>query len=439
MQNGGLRTKGMIKTSIPEKPLITVVTVVYNGEATLEQTIQSVVNQTYDNVEYIIIDGDSTDGTLDIIKKYEDKIDYWQSEPDKGIYDAMNKGIELATGDWINFMNSGDEFYTEDVIEDLYKNDWKDVDIIYGDSISESETSLQYLFAEEPIVNLETHPIYRHGASFVRLIKHKEYIFNLSKIKEIGFALDYDCIYNFYKLGFHFFYVHKFFMKYTLDGVSNNEIKSLYYNSLITNISRFRYIINLLKLITKKILKTKYLFFICYFFYSFLVYLQNYLVCVIPLSFMRKVFMKLLGVRMGKNTNINMKQYLMLNLSKRLRIGNNCHINHGCFFDARDNIFIGNNVSISHNVTFNTMSHDINSLLFKTKFARIKIEDNVWIGINATILQGVKVGTGAVIAAGSVVTKDVPDFAVVAGIPAKIIGYRPKKLDYTVKWTTLFS
>lgn len=75
----------------------------YNGESTLEQTIQSVVNQTYDNVEYIIIDGVSTDGTLDIIKKYEDKIDYWQSEPDKGIYDAMNKGIELAFGDWINF------------------------------------------------------------------------------------------------------------------------------------------------------------------------------------------------------------------------------------------------------------------------------------------------------------------------------------------------
>lgn len=129
MENGGLRTHGITKKLTDEKPLISIVTVVYNGESTLEQTIQSVLNQNYDNVEYIIVDGGSKDRTLDIIKKYEDKIDYWQSEPDKGIYDAMNKGINLASGDFINFMNSGDYFANEFVIEKISKFSQ---DIIYG-------------------------------------------------------------------------------------------------------------------------------------------------------------------------------------------------------------------------------------------------------------------------------------------------------------------
>jgi glycosyltransferase involved in cell wall biosynthesis len=116
MQSGGLRTKGIIKQSLPDQPLITVVTVVRNGEKTLEETILSVINQTYQNVEYIIVDGTSTDGTLDIIRKYEERIDYWMSEPDAGIYDAMNKSLELAHGEWILFMGSDDVFYSNTVL-----------------------------------------------------------------------------------------------------------------------------------------------------------------------------------------------------------------------------------------------------------------------------------------------------------------------------------
>ena len=91
-------------------PLITIITVVYNGEKFLEKTIKSVINQSYQNIEYIIIDGGSTDGTVDIIKKYEDRIDYWGSERDDGIYDAMNKGLEVSTGEGILFLNAGDYF-----------------------------------------------------------------------------------------------------------------------------------------------------------------------------------------------------------------------------------------------------------------------------------------------------------------------------------------
>ena len=108
---GGLRTRGYFKKSYENKPLISIITVVYNGEKYLEETIQSAINQTYDNMEYIIIDGGSTDGTLDIIKKYEEKIDYWVSERDSGIYDAMNKGITLCSGNIIGIVNADDLLY----------------------------------------------------------------------------------------------------------------------------------------------------------------------------------------------------------------------------------------------------------------------------------------------------------------------------------------
>ncbi len=115
---GGLRLKSIFKNGNETKPLISVITVVFNGEKYLEQAILSVTQQTYDNIEYIIIDGGSTDSTLDIIRKYEDYIDFWKSEKDKGIYNAMNKGISLCTGDFIGFVNSDDYLY-HDTLEKL--------------------------------------------------------------------------------------------------------------------------------------------------------------------------------------------------------------------------------------------------------------------------------------------------------------------------------
>lgn len=114
---GGLRTRGGYKHSLPDKPLISVTTVVFNGAATLEHTIRSVIEQAYDNVEHIIIDGGSTDATLDILRKYDTSIDYWISEKDAGIYDAMNKGIALARGDYIGMLNADDYFASSSALE----------------------------------------------------------------------------------------------------------------------------------------------------------------------------------------------------------------------------------------------------------------------------------------------------------------------------------
>ena len=108
---GGLRTRGIYKHSSNIKPLISVITVVLNGEKYLEEAISSIIKQTYDNIEYIIIDGGSTDRSLDIIQKYENHIDLWITEKDSGLYNAMNKGIALSSGDFVGFVGSDDYLY----------------------------------------------------------------------------------------------------------------------------------------------------------------------------------------------------------------------------------------------------------------------------------------------------------------------------------------
>jgi len=143
---GGLRHKGYFKESYAGKPLISIITVVFNCVDHLEETILSVINQTYDNVEFIIIDGGSTDGTLDIIKKYSDKIDYWLCERDNGIYDAWNKALKISSGQWIGFLGA-DDFYEFNALQHYVKkiNQLKEVEFISSQSslITKDKRSLK--------------------------------------------------------------------------------------------------------------------------------------------------------------------------------------------------------------------------------------------------------------------------------------------------------
>ena len=114
-------------------PVLSVITVVYNDEKNIERTIKSVVNQTYPHIEYIVIDGASTDKTLEIIRRYDKQISRIVSEPDKGIYDAMNKALKWAIGDYLLFMNSGDEIFDKSTVERLFSLS-PDADIYYGET-----------------------------------------------------------------------------------------------------------------------------------------------------------------------------------------------------------------------------------------------------------------------------------------------------------------
>ena len=190
-------------------PLISVVTVSYNAVSVIEQTIFSVINQTYPNVEYIIIDGGSTDGTVDIIKKYADKITYWVSEPDKGIYDAMNKGIELATGEWINFMNAGDSFYSFSILELIFGQTIFSNDIIYGDTLFLAP-NLEYVRKTLPLDTISRCMPFGHQSTFVKTLLMKEQKFDVSFISR-G---DYNFFYQMYYANKSFCHIKQIIARY---------------------------------------------------------------------------------------------------------------------------------------------------------------------------------------------------------------------------------
>lgn len=118
------------------QPTFSIITVVFNGEAHIESTIQSVINQTYPQVDYLIIDGASKDSTVDIIKKYAEKYPLrWLSERDKGLYDAMNKGLKMAKGDFVLFLNAGDRLISKDTLEKIAGYATSETDILYGETM----------------------------------------------------------------------------------------------------------------------------------------------------------------------------------------------------------------------------------------------------------------------------------------------------------------
>lgn len=182
---------------------ISVVTVCYNAVESIEETILSVLNQTYHNIEYIVIDGSSTDGTVEIIKKYADRLAYWVSEPDKGIYDAMNKGIAAATGDYINFMNAGDKFYANnsivDVVDIISTDDKK---IYYGDTWYKTEYK-NFIYDTVDYSDLTYRMPFCHQSVFIETNLHKKHLFDIS-YRSSG---DYELFWRLYHNGVTFRYI----------------------------------------------------------------------------------------------------------------------------------------------------------------------------------------------------------------------------------------
>lgn len=451
----------MLKTTT-QTPRISVITVVFNDVDHICSTIESVFEQTYPNIEYLVIDGGSTDGTKEAIATHGDRIDFFVSEPDDGMYDALNKGIEKASGDWVIVLNSGDTFCSPTALADVMSQKatqkqeasekeevrgvsaagkelpiYEIADVIYGNSIELDGNSERYLAAGDNPDELAVHSIYRHGSSLVRTEVHREFLYDLSKRPKIGYALDWDAIYRMHQAGKRFVKADVFIETYQREGMSNHPLRNYLINYRVTRAGGFslRKVKFLVSGITITLLKASGI-------YRFLKgfgveYMVNDVLPHIPFWSWRRFYLRRLGMKIGKNSFISKRLYVTN--PNRVYVGEGSHLNLDVHLDARGGISIGRGVSVSFGVRIITGGHDVNSSSFRGIFSPITIGDNAWIGANAVILQGVSIGQGAVVAAGAVVTKDVPPFSIVGGVPAKIIGERNKNLNYQCEWNVPFT
>lgn len=207
------------------QPTISVITICYNSNNEIEKTIKSVLNQNYPFIDYIIIDGGSNDGTLDILKKYESKISTLISEPDNGIYDAMNKGIKLAKGSWINFMNAGDEFYNESICTLIVDNiKISEFDVIYGDCVAiDKDNKLEVVIKSKSLNKFWEGLIFSHQSCFIKSELLKSYLFNL----QYKIAADYYQILSLYCDGKAFFYIPTPVSRISIGGVSYSNRETI--------------------------------------------------------------------------------------------------------------------------------------------------------------------------------------------------------------------
>lgn len=207
------------------KPKISIITVSYNAVSTIEQTILSVINQDFQNYEYIIIDGGSTDGTIEIIKKYQDRITYWVSEPDKGIYDAMNKGIKIGKGELVSLLNS-DDWYEKGALSTVANNFClnPNVDIFHGllriINIANNEPSLVRGHYSSNLYN----GMIEHPTCFVK----RELFDNIGGF-DLSYksAADYDWMLKVKNGGANFLLITEILANFRTGGMSSSSVGAL--------------------------------------------------------------------------------------------------------------------------------------------------------------------------------------------------------------------
>ena len=439
------------------KKKLSIITINLNMKEGLEKSIKSLILQNQkDNIEFIIIDGLSSDGSHEIISKYSEYIDVVKIEKDTGIFDAMNKGIKLATGEYIYFLNSGDEFASSDVLKTIIQeinNTNSSYDIIVGDVAT-------FRFGEY-IGIADLYPWIPHQGAFVKTDLMKKYMFD-SNLKIFG---DLDLWRRLYKdKKFNYHKVDKIIANMELDGVGSNprfifkRLKDkIYYAKKHGDYSNLlaAYIVGILAFLSYKCFGEKF------YYNTFSKIMQNVKKVVRkPFWAVRKGGIKLYSIitypifkMILKNYGFGSFIHPMSSIGNHnlLSIGKYVEINHNATIWGEDisigdfsqlnpnttiygNVKIGKYVMIGPNCMLAGGNHNINDTSKPMRFQGgnskgIIIEDDVWIGANCVILDGVTIKKGSVIGAGSVVTKSIDSYSIAVGNPCKVIRKRKKIND----------
>lgn len=199
-RGGGLRSQGLAKRTSPELPLVSVITVVRDDLEPLKTTLRSIWEQGYGNMELVVVDGGSTDGTPDYLRSVQDRVDIWTSEPDDGIFDAMNKGVRLANGDWVIFLNAGDTFHLPVTVQRVMGKIPVHAELVYGHTYFLGGDFVGTVKAW-PLSQLWKTMVFTHQSLFTR----REYLLANPFDTRFRICADYNLIFNAFMDGRNFF------------------------------------------------------------------------------------------------------------------------------------------------------------------------------------------------------------------------------------------
>lgn len=423
--------------------LVTVITAVYNGERVIARTIESLLRQDHKNIQYVVIDGGSTDGTLEAIAPYRPYIDILVSEKDEGIADAWNKGIAQAKGDYIYLLNAGDTI--EETFLSTHLSAANLDSISYGITYMTTDAGhiLQKIDRKFDRTQLTKGFGFLHTSCFIsRRLYQKVGPFDTS----FRIAIDTDWLLRALALGVSFQQCGaKNFME--IGGVSEAKffkaqceyIRALrahgfvknyaHYLTIIARAKVFEYLRKFRLISFKKRVRGEFLF--------MGLAGVNSCLSIIPIWYLRRLLLKMVGVSVGKGSIFHRK--IRLFSYGNLIVGDNSIINRGCYLDNRFLIKIGHTVSIAHDVKIYTTGHDIEDPAFCLRKREVIIDDGVVIFAGAVIMPGVHIGRNAVILPYAVVAKNVEAQEVVGGNPAVNKGRRSLEAKYKMNYPFWYS